>query len=144
MEDRLNTVATGTLASSISLQQLVNNLISNSLSCAIRNRSTVVNEIDKGIVIGATEPKIPEVLEELIATVVANSCNGEIHITADVYRDVMTVQIQERNNFNGYALSFSVNSIEAEATSLGGHISINGPQKKITTISFSFPNQFAA
>lgn len=144
MEDRLNTVATGTLASSISLQQLVNNLISNSLSCAIRNRSTVVNEIDKGIVIGATEPKIPEVLEELIATVVANSCNGEIHFTADVYRDVMTVQIQERNNFNGYALSFSVNSIEAEATSLGGHISINGPQKKITTISFSFPNQFAA
>jgi hypothetical protein len=63
---------------------------------------------------------------------------------ADLYRALVTVQIQERNNYNGYALSFSVHSIAPEAIEADGYISINGPQKRITTISFSFPNQYAA
>jgi hypothetical protein len=143
MKNHHNT-ATGTPDSQTSLQELVNDLVIKSLSHAISNKSNVVNEIDKRIVLAATDPRVPFILEELISTVIANSRNGEIHITADLYSDVVTVQIQERNNYNGYALSFTVHSIEPEAIEAGGYISINGEQKRVTTISFSFPNQFAA
>lgn len=143
MEDRINAVA-GTFSSGTTLQQLVNNLVSNSLSSAIHNHSIIVNEVDQGILLGEPDPRVFPVLNDLLATIVANSRDGEIHISADVYRDTMTIQIQERNNYNGYALSFSINSIEPDAARLGGHIVINGAQKRITTISFSFPNQYAA
>ncbi len=143
MEDRINAVA-GTFSSGTTLQQLVNNLVSNSLSNAIHNRSIIVNDIEQGILLGAPDPRMFPVLNDLLATVVANSRDGEIHISADVYRDTMTIQIQERNNYNGYALSFSVNSIEPDAVRFGGHIAIIGAQRKIATIFFSFPNQHAA
>ncbi|MBI5856819.1 MAG: hypothetical protein HZB42_04135 [Sphingobacteriales bacterium] len=143
MENQVYTLA-GTFSPGTTLRQLINNLVSDSLSDAAQNGSTIVNEVDKEILLGMPDPGVFPVLNELIGTVVANSRKGEIHITADVYADVMTIQIQERNNYNGYALSFSVNSIEPEASSVGGHIAINGPQKKVTTISFSFPNQHAA
>lgn len=143
MKDLLN-IAAGISDSGTSLQELVNDLLSKFLSHAISNKSNVVNEIDKRINLAATDPRIPFILEELLSAVIANSHNGEIHLTADLYKDVVTVQIQERNNYNGYALSFSVHSIEPEAIEAGGYISINGPQKRVTTISFSFPNQYAA
>jgi hypothetical protein len=48
--------------------------------------------------------------------------------------------MQERNNYNGYALAFSLKSIEAYAAMIGGNIGIKDPQKLVTTVSFSFPN----
>ena len=143
MKDLLN-IAAGSTDPGTSLQQLVNDLVNKSLSQAINNKSNVVNEIDKRIILAAADPRVPFILEDLLSTVIANSHNGEIHITADMYGDVVTVQIQERNNYNGYALSFSVQSIEPEAIEAGGYISINGAQKRITTISFSFPNNMRA
>jgi hypothetical protein len=84
------------------------------------------------------------VMKDILTTVVANSRNGNIHITAERYKDVVIVEIQERNNYNGYALSFSIGSIEPEAASIGGHLTIRGQQQKVTTISFSFPDNLLA
>lgn len=127
-----------------SLQQLVNRLVTNSLSAALQNQSTIVNEVDRTIAIDGANHKLISMISELLATVVSNSRKGEIYITADRYSDVVILSIQERNNYNGYALSYSISSLENQAVSLGGHISIRGPQQKVATVSFSFPAQVAA
>ena len=47
----------------------------------------------------------------------------------------------DSNNFNGYALSFSLMLIGQQARFVGGDISIKGAQQRLTTVSFSFPEK---
>ena len=130
--------------SAISLQQLMNALIGDSLSVAANNKSCILNEVAADITIDGSNEKLISLITELLDAVVTNSRQGEIHVSADRYSDVVILSIQERNNYNGYALSYSVGSMEREAISVGGHISIKGPQQRIATVSFSFPVKAAA
>lgn len=132
--------AIGVFDTAISLQQLVSNLVNSSLPAAKHKNTHLVNEVEQGVALGTRINKAISIISDLLTTVVANSCNGEIHISAKRFRDVVIVEIQERNNYNGYALAYSIGSIEPDAALVGGHISIRGPQQKITTISFSFPD----
>src|SRR5262245_2757761 len=121
----------------VSLQQLVNRLIGSYMPQALSHQTRLVNEVSSDIMVDTNNLPLVSVITELMAAVVANSHHGRIHISAEQFRDQVNIIIQERNNYNGYALAFSVGSIEPGASELGGHISINGPQKKIATISFS-------
>lgn len=128
----------------IPLQQLVNDLVKIYTPSAICKKSHILNEIDLRLTFSAQNKQVIEVIDEILETVVQNSKNGDIHISADKFRDVTIVKIEERNNYNGYALSYSIGTIQPSAVFVGGHIDISGSQNRITTISFSFPNQQAA
>lgn len=132
------------LSTAISLQQLVSDLVENSLPAASHNNTLVLNEVRQGIALGSSTQRAVDVMNELLFTIVVNSRNGDIHITADRYQDVVTLEIQERNNYNGYALAYSVSSMETDAARLGGHITIKDSSKKIATILFSFPDNLQA
>lgn len=139
MNEKLRST-TGAFDTAISLQQLVSNLLNSSLPAAKHNNTHLVNEVENGVALGTRIHKAIPIINNLLTAVVANSRNGEIHISAERFRDVVTVEIQERNNYNGYALAYSIGAIEPLAHSFGGHIRINGPQKRVATISFSFPD----
>ena len=144
MNNQLNSGFVGAFDAGISLQLLVNRLVSSSLVTALRNKISVVNEVPVDLKIFADETKVVPVIFELLTTVVANARNSEICISADRYRDIVILNIQDRNNYNGYALAFSIQSIEPRAAMAGGYISIKGPQQRVATISFSFPNHVVA
>lgn len=136
--------ALGVFDAGISLQQLVNNLVNESLSAAYHNKTRIVNEVAGDFVLGTNDENVVAVIKELLSVTIFNSSNGEIHVSAEKYRDMVILLIEERNNNNGFALSFSIGSIEPEAAKIGGHIVIEGTRKKRTLITFSFPVQFAA
>lgn len=136
--------ALGVFDAGISLQQLVNNLVNESLSTAYHNKTRIVNEVAGDFVLGTNDENVVAVIKELLSVTIFNSSNGEIHVSAERYRDMVILLIEERNNNNGFALSFSIGSIEPEAAKIGGHIVIEGTRKKRTLITFSFPVQFAA
>lgn len=123
----------------ISLQRLINQLLARSMTVAFRSKSLVVNEVSRHVKLPKGRVMITPVLSDLLHTIVSNAHNGDINISADRFRDIITIQIQERNNYNGYALAYSVRALEAEAAMVGGSITIQGEQKKVVTISFSFP-----
>lgn len=126
-----------------SLQQLMSQLMAENHPAAQHNQSCMANEIGTEIQFDASNQKLVDLITELLETVVSNSRNGEIFITADRYSDVVILSIQERNNYNGYALAYSVKCMEEAATKMGGHISIKGPQQRVATVSFTFPAQAA-
>ena len=136
--------ALGVFDAGISLQQLVNNLVNESLCTAYHNKTRIVNEVAGDFVLGTNDENVVAVIKELLSVTIFNSSNGEIHVSAERYRDMVILLIEERNNNNGFALSFSIGSIEPEAAKIGGHIVIEGTRKKRTLITFSFPVQFAA
>jgi len=125
----------------ISLQLLVNRLVSSLPDVFVHNKISIVNEVPRDLKMIADENKITPVISELLTTVVANASNGDIHISAERYHDILTLNIQDRNNNNGYALDFSIMSIQPQAIEAGGSLTIEGKQKRVATVSFSFPNQ---
>jgi hypothetical protein len=130
--------------SGVSLKQLINQLLGNSMATAFRSHSLVINEVSRDIQLSKDKAAVVPVLRDLLATVVANARKGNIYISAERFRDILTVQIQERNNYNGYALGYSVHAMESDATMVGANISIQGEKQLVTTISFSFANQAAS
>ena len=136
--------ATGNTIVPVSLNQLIKSLVENTQPLAIQHHTRVVNEVDGRLLLGEGALQLSSVLEELLDAVILNSREGDIHITADRFKDMVLLHIEERNNYNGYALSLSVGSLEPDAARIGGHISIEGERKKEATSQVSFPGQFAA
>jgi len=123
-----------------SLQQLINSLTGEMVKSSHNNRNIVINEITSDVILYAEECRIAPVLEELLGAVISNGRNGRIYINAERFRDMITIEIEERNTYNGYALAYSINALEPIARLAGGYIAIKGQQQLTTTISFSFPN----
>ena len=144
MNYQLNAGFPGVFDTGTSLQLLVNRLVSSSQGIAFRNKITVVHEVPRDILMIADKTKVIPIIDELLTTFVANGRNSQIHISADRYRDIIILNIQDRNNYNGYALAFSIMSIESQINETGGSLTIDGKQKKIATVSFSFPNYAVA
>ena len=126
--------------SGISLQLLVNRLVSSLPDAVAHNKISIVNDVPRNLQMVADENKLTPVICELLTTVVANARNSQIHISAERYRDILTLNIQDRNNNNGYALDFSIMAIQQQVTEVGGSLSIQGKQQRVATVSFSFPN----
>ena len=124
----------------LSLQLLVNQLLVNSMSTAFHSKTLVINEVSRGMELAKDKAGIAPVIRELLSTVILNARNGQIHISADRFKDITTLYVQERNNNNGYALGYSVRTLEQDASAHGANISISGEQKRVVTVSISFPN----
>jgi hypothetical protein len=124
----------------LSLQLLVNQLLVNSMPTAFHSKTLVINEVSRAMELSKDRAAIAPVIRDLLSTVIVNARNGQIHISADRFRDITTLYVQERNNYNGYALAYSVRTLEQEAAVYGANISISGEQQRVVTVSISFPN----
>jgi hypothetical protein len=125
-----------------SLQSLIDRMLRHSLNDMMRRSdSSVMNEIPAELCTAVDENKVAPVIRELLATIVTNARKGRIHIRAERFRDIVILEIQDRSNYNGYALDYSIRAIEPLARMVGGYISIKGQHQLDTTITFSFPNQ---
>jgi len=140
MKYTLNEDIAGMPCTSISLQLLVNNLAVNLTGALRQNKIGIINEVSPELKMLADLNHVVPVINEILTTVVTNARNTCILITAEKFGDIVTLNIQDRNNFNGYALSFSLMSIGQQARFIGGNISIDGAQKRVATVSFSFPD----
>ena len=125
----------------VSLQKLINQLLAQSMTTAFHNKSLVINNVSRAIELSKDKAIVAPLIRDLLKTVIANALNGDICISAERFRDTVILQVQDRNNNNGYALAYSVRAMEAEAARFGASIDIDGEQKKVITISLSFANQ---
>ena len=125
---------------SISLQLLLNNLLGNLPETIALNKIVINNAVSPDFNMPVD---VVTVIDELLRTVVTNARNTRISITAEKFIDIVTLSFEDCNNYNGYALSFSLIAIEQQARFVGGNITINGAQKRVATVSFSFPDSHA-
>ena len=129
----------GTPGTGISLRKLISSLISSSSKAAAVNKVFILNEVSAEFRIPAEQVKVISVIKELMTTMAFNGRNTCISVTAEKFTDIIILNFEDQNNNNGYALSFSLMAIEQHARFAGGNITIDGVQKKVATVSFSFP-----
>ena len=144
MRTPLNEDIAGTpQGTSISLQLLLNKLLKNLPRTIASNKIVIENEVSADFNVLANQDDVVPVIDEVLTTVVANARNTSIFITAEKFIDIITLNFQDRNNYNGYALAFSLMSIGEQARCIGGDLNIEGAQKRVATVSFSFPDTVA-
>jgi len=126
--------------SGTSLQSFIDHLLYHPLAESMRRSdSQVVNEIPAEFSLRKDEAKIFSVIKELLTVVLMNARKGNITVRAEKFRDIMILEIEDCNNYNGYALDYSLRSLESLARLAGGHISAKGQQQLVSTVSFRFP-----
>jgi len=130
----------GTPGTGISLRKLISRLVSSISHSAAVNKVFLLNEVSAEYRIPNEQVKVISVIKELLAAMVSNARDTCISVTAEKYTDIIILNFEDQNNYNGYALSFSLMAIEQHARFAGGDISIDGAQKKVATVSFSFPD----
>ena len=126
--------------SQVSLQLLLNSLVDNLPETIFRNKISVKNNVAAEFKMNADKEKIVPVIDEVLNTVVSNARNTSISITAERYSDIVILTFEDTNNYNGYALQFSLMSVGQSARHVGGDINIYGAQQREATVSFSFPD----
>lgn len=126
--------------SQVSLQLLLNSLVDNLPETIFRNKISVKNNVAAEFKMNADKEKIVPVIDEVLNTVVSNARNTSISITAERYSDIVILSFEDTNNYNGYALQFSLMSVGQSARHVGGDINIYGAQQREATVSFSFPD----
>lgn len=128
------------VAGSASLQLLLNELVSDLPSPTDGNKIHVENEIPGDILVQSDHDLVMPVIQDLLTTVVKNARNTCISISAEKFRDVVTLHVVDRNNYNGYALSFGLLSVGRHARHIEGDICVRDVQKKVARVSLSFPD----
>lgn len=136
-KDGAGTVSSG---AGVSLQLLLNDAVIKLQEAVSLNKVAIENEIPSEFKVLADENKVVPVIMELLAAIAMNARNTRLLITAEKFIDTVTLTVEDRNNYNGYALSFSLMALQQQARFIGGDISIKGAQKKVATVSFSFPD----
>jgi hypothetical protein len=130
----------GTPPTGTSLRKLISRLVSSLSQSAAVNKVFILNGVSAEYRIPAEQVKVISVIKELLMTMASNGRNTCISVTAEKFTDIIILNFEDQNNNNGYALSFSLMAIEQHARFAGGDISIDGAQKKVATVSFSFPD----
>lgn len=141
MQTYIQTTTAGAVAHGISLHSLANDICSELMPLALRSTSVLVNEIPPSLCTTAQENAIAPFLRELVSAVLRNARQGRVHLSADKFGDVISIYVEDQNNYNGYALSSSIAQMEPLARVMGGFLSLKGAQQLIATVTFSFPDQ---
>ncbi|RYF96232.1 MAG: hypothetical protein EOO00_03235 [Chitinophagaceae bacterium] len=126
-------------ASSVSLQCLLDTVLKKLPASIQNNKVIIVNRIHPSFMIEADPVTLAPVVSELINTVGRNARNTIITVRAEKFRDTVMLVMEDPNNYNGYALSFSLMGLEEQARFIGGDISITGARQRVATVSLSFP-----
>jgi len=134
---------TGTPGTGISLRKLISRLVSSLSHSAAINRVFILNEVSAEFRIPDEQVKVISVIKELLTAMASNARHTCISVTAEKFTDIIILNFEDQNNYNGYALSFSLMAIERHARFAGGDISIDGAQKKVATVSFRFPGRYS-
>ncbi|MGZ8558694.1 MAG: hypothetical protein ACXWWC_10185 [Chitinophagaceae bacterium] len=131
---------TGNPSKNISLHLLLNDILFKLPDTIKGNNIVVKNAVSAELKMLGGQSGVVAVINEILTTVLSNARNTCILVTAEKYSDIVTLNFEDGNNFNGYALSFSLMLIAQHARFEGGDISIRGAQKRVAIVSFSFPD----
>jgi hypothetical protein len=142
MKNLYPTPIAGTNGAGISLQSVVNRLMCD--SSYDDTVATVCNEVPAEVLIGIDEQKLSPVIHDLLVAVMMNARNGDVHITAEQFNNIVLLQIQDRNAYNAYAVACRLHCFASDAIRLGGHIDHKSKSQLISTVSFSFPARAAS
>jgi hypothetical protein len=122
------------------LHELTSRLVNTFIDEATRNQNFFINEIPCDLLLEADPGLFASVLRGILSAVVYSAKNSCIRLTVKVFGDVILVQVKESNGLNSHFMEVALLEFLPIAEKMRGSVSVTSQRKKITTITFGFPN----
>lgn len=128
------------IAPELSLQHIVQSLVTSYQNVAVSQNSFFVNEVPPTLAIAADKGTVTNLLENIFS-LVANYCRDTcIKISAKAYHDVIVMHIKDTSALTNYVPVSELQTLQTGVDKVGGFLEITSQRKKETTIAFSFVN----
>ncbi|THU35827.1 HAMP domain-containing histidine kinase [Niastella caeni] len=130
-------IATSTSTATVSLHQLVDQLMDSFIPLAVNQKSFIINDVDKSFQLHADEQVLAFVVGNLLNNAITSSQSVCIRIEA--VRKPEGIQIMVRNNGSHFysTVAHGFSQVVAAARSLGGNINIYNQRHEGTVITLS-------
>lgn len=123
-----------------SLHTLADQLITNFLPAALRDRNSMINNIPTHFYININGHVISSILRQVLQAVVVNTSNSVIYLSAkEIYSTMIEVMIKDDHCFHAYGIALNLQDAVKSAKLIGGSLTISNPSKNVTAVSFRFP-----
>lgn len=122
------------------IHEATSRLVNTFMDKATRNKSFFVNEIPCDLLIDTDPELFASVLGGILCAVASSAKNSCIRLTVKIFGDVILVQVKESNGLNSYYMDIELQKLLPIAEKMRGSVSVTSQRKKITTITFGFPN----
>jgi hypothetical protein len=125
-------------AQMIPLKLLAEQLVSKFQLLAIRNGSTIFNDVPVDLYVNADHDILVKVICSLLSSVISGSRNSYIRISAKRYNNIILFHLKDSNTAFTHNPRHDWHEVNMLAGKLGGCISEDDIIKKHGTITFSF------
>ena len=126
--------------SHLPLHLIVSRISNGSLSSATRKNSFIINDVPNDLEVNTDEHMLATVFGSLLNTVINNTENCCIRISAKLYGRVVLLHLKESHRLNSPAFAGNLRQVQQLAEKIGGTVSISNDRNEVTTIVFSFVN----
>lgn len=123
------------------LHQLIDQLLQSFLPHIVQQKSFIVNDIKKEMLVCTDENILASVLSNLLSTTINYTQNNCIRISAKLYGNIILLHVKDNDNRHDEALTDSLLQVEPLAEKIGGCITISNNKMNGTTVAVSFYNQ---
>lgn len=122
------------------IHEVTSRLVNTFMDKATRNKSFFVNEIPFDLLIDTDPELFASVLSGILSAVASSAKNSCIRLSVKIFGEVILVQVKESNGLNSHYMEIELQKLLPIAEKMRGSVSVTSQRKKITTITFGFPN----
>lgn len=122
------------------LHAITNSLVNTFIPKATSNKSFFVNEIPGQLRLDANPQLFSSILSGMFSAVVSLAKDSCIRLSAKTYGNVILIQVKESGGINITSVEDQLKKLQPLAIKLRGSVAVTSQRKKLTTITFGFPN----
>ena len=122
------------------LYQLTDCLVSSFLLNESTNKSFFFNEIPDDLHLATDKKMVACILSGVLSAVASHTPDTSIHLSAKTYGNVVLVRVKDTSGLNIDAIQSDVSKLRPLAEKMRGSVGVTSQRKKLTTITFGFPN----
>jgi hypothetical protein len=130
----------GQAFSCISLQKCLNKVIADLKAGTIKQDDIIINDLPGELLVSTHKEILAEIIKYLVNTVVINSKNNIIHISAKLVGNITLMHIRNSHAEYSNDIAERLQGIESMAERLGGCVTISNNRMYGLNLVFTFIN----
>lgn len=126
---------------SVSLFDLIDNIVRSSLPFALRNHNLILNEISSGFNVHCDKDSLTGIVRGVLDAIMEFSKSSYIRISARRYHEIVLIHFKDFNILNKTQAPYNLQPVQELASKIDGYIGITSFRQYESTIALSFADK---